>query len=53
MSTIQAFLLGMIVAWTPSVIVLAWCLWRAGPKDLPGESYGITQPNAEAFPAEG
>ena len=26
MSTVQAFLLGMMVAWTPSLIVLAWVL---------------------------
>jgi len=27
MSTLQAFLLGLMVAWTPSVLVLAWMLW--------------------------
>ena len=31
MSTIQAFFLGMMVAWTPSLIVLAW-LFRGAPR---------------------
>jgi hypothetical protein len=28
MSTVQAFLLGMMVAWTPSLGLVAWLLWR-------------------------
>jgi len=29
MSAVQAFLLGMMVAWTPCLIALAWLLWAA------------------------
>jgi hypothetical protein len=29
MTTLQAFVLGAMVAWTPSLIYLAYCLWRA------------------------
>jgi hypothetical protein len=29
MSTIQAFLLGAMVAWTPSLVFLACALWQA------------------------
>jgi len=28
MSTVQAFLLGVMVAWTPSLVILAWLLMR-------------------------
>jgi hypothetical protein len=28
MNAVQAFLLGMMVAWTPSLILLGWMLWR-------------------------
>jgi hypothetical protein len=28
MTTLQAFLLGMMVAWTPSLILLGWFLLR-------------------------
>jgi hypothetical protein len=28
MSSLQAFFFGMIVAWTPSLVVLWWMLWR-------------------------
>jgi hypothetical protein len=37
MTTLQAFLLGMVVAWTPSLLLLGWfLLWRAisGPGSL-------------------
>jgi hypothetical protein len=37
MTTLQAFLLGMVVAWTPSLLLLGWfLLWRAisGPGRL-------------------
>lgn len=30
---LQIFFLGVMVAWTPSIIVLAWLLWRAPPMD--------------------
>jgi hypothetical protein len=30
MSTPQAFLLGIMVAWTPSLIMLAWIVWHSG-----------------------
>jgi hypothetical protein len=30
MSTSQAFLLGIMVAWTPSLIMLAWILRHSG-----------------------
>jgi hypothetical protein len=26
MSALQIFFLGMMVAWTPSLVILAWCL---------------------------
>jgi len=29
MSSLQAFALGAMVAWTPGLIVVAWLLWRA------------------------
>jgi hypothetical protein len=29
MSTLQAFLLGGMVSWTPSLVYLAYQLWRA------------------------
>jgi hypothetical protein len=29
MTTLQAFVLGAMVAWTPSLIYLAYYLWRA------------------------
>ncbi len=29
MSALQAFFLGMMVALTPSLVILAWLLWRA------------------------
>jgi hypothetical protein len=28
MTTTQAFFLGMMASWTPSLILLAWMLWR-------------------------
>jgi len=28
MSPLEAFLLGLMVAWTPSLVLLAWVLWR-------------------------
>jgi len=33
MTKIEMFLLGMMVAWTPSLIFLAVVLWRAPPID--------------------
>jgi hypothetical protein len=30
MTALQAFFFGMMVAWTPSLILLAWMLWRDG-----------------------
>jgi hypothetical protein len=41
MTTLQAFLLGMMVAWTPSLLVLAWFLLRRRfrtPKDQPNDA---------------
>jgi hypothetical protein len=29
MNGLEVFLLGMMAAWTPSLLVLAWALWRA------------------------
>jgi hypothetical protein len=29
MSTVQAFLLGMMMAWTPCFITLSWLIWVA------------------------
>jgi hypothetical protein len=34
MTTFQAFLLGMMVAWTPSLLVLAWMLLMTPWEDL-------------------
>jgi hypothetical protein len=29
---VQAFFLGLMLAWTPSLVLLAWMLWReSGP----------------------
>jgi hypothetical protein len=30
MSTLQAILFGMMLSWTPSVVLLAWLLWKEG-----------------------
>jgi hypothetical protein len=30
----EAFLLGMMVAWTPSMVIFAWCLLRAPTLEL-------------------
>jgi hypothetical protein len=37
MSTVQAFLLGMMVAWTPSLIIVGW-LVRDAPLGVSAES---------------
>jgi len=35
MSTYQAFFLGMMVAWTPSLLLLAWVLYEVDdPNEL-------------------
>ncbi len=34
MTTLQAFLLGIMVAWSPSLLLLAWCLYRDGARTL-------------------
>jgi hypothetical protein len=43
MTTIQAVVLGVMLAWTPSLLVLAFLLWREGiglAGDKPtGETY--------------
>jgi len=31
MTTVQAFLMGMMAAWLPSMVLLAWFLYRDGP----------------------
>ena len=28
MTTVQAILFGMMLSWTPSVVLLAWILWK-------------------------
>jgi hypothetical protein len=28
MTTLEAFFLGFMAAWTPSLVLLAWLLWR-------------------------
>jgi hypothetical protein len=28
MTTMQAIFLGMMLSWTPSIVLLAWLLWR-------------------------
>jgi hypothetical protein len=41
MSTLQAFVLGVMAAWTPSLVFLAWSLWRVpstGFEDVPSVS---------------
>jgi hypothetical protein len=35
MSPVQAFLLGIMVAWTPSLILLAWFFMTPGPEGQP------------------
>lgn len=40
MSAVQSFLLGIMVAWTPSLIVLAWLFMTPGSEDqLKGFDY--------------
>jgi hypothetical protein len=29
MDTVQAFFLGLLIAWVPCLAILAWLLWRA------------------------
>jgi hypothetical protein len=38
MSLLQSFMLGVMVAWTPSLVLLAWFL-RAVPSGQPGTMY--------------
>jgi hypothetical protein len=39
MTPLQAFLLGMMVAWTPSLLVLGWFLLRRQtPEDQPNDA---------------
>lgn len=39
MSTVESFFLGIMAAWTPSLILLAWLLWRdAGSQDEFGDA---------------
>ena len=33
MTTLQAFLLGMMVAWTPSLVIFGWFLFRTPFED--------------------
>jgi len=41
MDALQAFLLGLMAAWTPSLIVLAWMLRRAlGSKERQADVHG-------------
>jgi hypothetical protein len=36
MTTLEAFFLGFMAAWTPSLVLLAWLLWRdAGSQNQP------------------
>jgi hypothetical protein len=30
MTTLQAVMFGMMLSWTPSVVLLAWFLWKNG-----------------------
>jgi len=34
MTQMQTFLMGMMAAWTPSVLILAWLVYRAPPEQL-------------------
>jgi hypothetical protein len=34
MSTLEAVILGMMIAWTPSLLITAYFLWRAPIVDL-------------------
>jgi hypothetical protein len=43
MTTIQAVVLGVMLAWTPSLLVLAFLLWREGI-GLAGD-----KPNGETY----
>jgi hypothetical protein len=36
MSTLEAIALGMMISWTPSVVVMAYFLWKA-PVQSPAE----------------
>jgi hypothetical protein len=33
MTTVQAFILGMMVAWSPALLLLAWFLVRYSPQN--------------------
>jgi hypothetical protein len=33
MGTLEAFFLGMMVAWIPSLVLVAWLLWRDATSD--------------------
>jgi hypothetical protein len=37
MSTTEAFLLGMMAAWTPSLLILGWSLWPGAFDDAVDE----------------
>jgi len=37
--TFQAFFLGMMVAWTPGLVILAWLLLRASLRDERGSHH--------------
>jgi hypothetical protein len=41
MTTLQAFFLGMMVAWTPSLVLLAWMLADTRVADLEDQSSGL------------
>jgi hypothetical protein len=43
MSTVQAFLLGIMVGWTPCLLVLGWFLWPGRLVDSPDRQNGMTQ----------
>lgn len=38
MSTVQAFLLGIMVGWTPCLLVLGWLLWPGRLVDAPDQN---------------
>ena len=43
MGVVEAFMVGIMAAWTPSLVLLAWLLWRNAlsddGSDVPSETF--------------
>lgn len=47
MTTMQAILFGMMLSWTPSVVLLAWLLWREDAGLDRNETLAPRDPNSQ------